>query len=93
MNFDALETSRTQRTLTGGAQLLLPLHLDGPLFVALCLAGGYALLGATWLLMKMEGPLVRQAAGWGWWALWVTGLGIAAVSIATPYVSPRIFEK
>ncbi|TNJ33674.1 cytochrome d ubiquinol oxidase subunit II [Arenimonas terrae] len=63
------------------------------LFVALCLAGGYALLGATWLLMKMEGALVRQAAGWGWWALWVTGLGIAAVSIATPYVSPRIFEK
>jgi cytochrome d ubiquinol oxidase subunit II len=62
-------------------------------FVALCLVGGYSLLGATWLLMKMEGPLVRQAAGWGWWALWVTGLGIAAVSIATPYVSPRIFEK
>jgi cytochrome d ubiquinol oxidase subunit II len=63
------------------------------LFVAVCLAGGYALLGATWLLMKMEGPLVAQAARWGWWALWVTGLGIAAVSIATPYVSPRIFAK
>ena len=62
-------------------------------FVAVCLAGGYALLGATWLLMKMEGALVRQAAGWGWWALWATGLGIAAVSIATPVVSPRIFEK
>jgi cytochrome d ubiquinol oxidase subunit II len=62
-------------------------------FIALCLAAGYALLGATWLLMKMEGALVRQAAGWGWWALWFTGLGIAAVSIATPYVSPRIFEK
>lgn len=62
-------------------------------FVAVCLAGGYALLGATWLLMKMDGALVRQAAGWGWWALWATGLGIAAVSIATPVVSPRIFEK
>ncbi|HEX5694048.1 MAG TPA: cytochrome d ubiquinol oxidase subunit II [Arenimonas sp.] len=62
-------------------------------FIALCLAAGYALLGATWLLMKMQGPLVRQAAGWGWWALWLTGLGIAAVSVATPFVSPRIFEK
>jgi cytochrome d ubiquinol oxidase subunit II len=62
-------------------------------FVAICLAGGYALLGATWLLLKLEGPLVQRAAGWGWWALWATGLGIAAVSIATPYVSPRIFEK
>lgn len=62
-------------------------------FIALCLAAGYALLGATWLLMKMQGPLVQQAAGWGWWALWLTGLGIAAVSVATPFVSPRIFEK
>ncbi|WP_374603608.1 cytochrome d ubiquinol oxidase subunit II [Arenimonas sp.] len=63
------------------------------LFIGLCLAAGYTLLGATWLLLKMEGPLVRQAAGWGWWALWLTGLGIAAVSVATPFVSPRIFEK
>ena len=62
-------------------------------FIGLCLAAGYTLLGATWLLLKMEGPLVRQAAGWGWWALWLTGLGIAAVSVATPFVSPRIFEK
>ena len=63
------------------------------IFIGLCLAAGYTLLGATWLLLKMEGPLVRQAAGWGWWALWLTGLGIAAVSVATPFVSPRIFEK
>ena len=62
-------------------------------FIALALAAGYALLGATWLLMKLEGPLVRRAAHWGWWALWLTGLGIAAVSIATPMVSPRIFAK
>ncbi|MFY2762957.1 cytochrome d ubiquinol oxidase subunit II [Arenimonas sp. MALMAid1274] len=62
-------------------------------FIALCLAAGYTLLGATWLLMKMEGPLVQKAAAWGWRALWLTGLGIVAVSIATPYVSPRIFGK
>src|SRR5512145_2544258 len=37
MSFNALDTSRTQRTLTGGARLLLALHLDGPLFTALCL--------------------------------------------------------
>ena len=43
--------------------------------------------------MKLEGGLVRRAAHWGWWALWLTGLGIAAVSIATPMVSPRIFAK
>ncbi|HKE93384.1 MAG TPA: FtsW/RodA/SpoVE family cell cycle protein, partial [Povalibacter sp.] len=37
MEFGSLETSRTQRTLTGSARLLLALHLDGPLFTALCL--------------------------------------------------------
>lgn len=62
-------------------------------FIALCVAAGYTLLGATWLLMKLEGPLVRQAAAWGWRALWGTGLGIAAVSLATPLVSARIFAK
>jgi len=62
-------------------------------FIGLALAAGYTLLGATWLLMKMEGALVRKAAAWGWHALWLTGLGIVAVSLATPYVSPRIFEK
>ena len=39
MAYDALDTSRTQRTLTGSARLLMALHLDGPLFVALCLVG------------------------------------------------------
>ncbi|MFL6547502.1 MAG: rod shape-determining protein RodA [Povalibacter sp.] len=37
MELGALDSSRTQRTLTGTARLLLALHLDGPLFVALCL--------------------------------------------------------
>jgi rod shape determining protein RodA len=37
MSYQALETSRTQRTLTGSARLLLALHLDGPLFIGLCL--------------------------------------------------------
>jgi rod shape determining protein RodA len=37
MHYDTLETSRTQRTLSGGARLLFALHLDGPLFIGLCL--------------------------------------------------------
>jgi rod shape determining protein RodA len=37
MDYGTLDTSRTQRTLTGSARLLLALHLDGPLFIALCL--------------------------------------------------------
>lgn len=44
MDYGTLETSRTQRTLTGSARLLLALHLDGPLFIALCLISA---VGAT----------------------------------------------
>ncbi len=61
--------------------------------IALGLAAGYVLLGAGWLLMKAEGELKRKAIGWAYRALWLTGLGIAAVSLATPYASPRIFAK
>jgi cytochrome bd ubiquinol oxidase subunit II len=61
--------------------------------IALGLASGYALLGATWLILKVEGGLALKAAAWAWRSLWLTGLGIAAVSLATPYMSPRIFEK
>ncbi|HEU4652977.1 MAG TPA: rod shape-determining protein RodA [Steroidobacteraceae bacterium] len=39
MSYEGLETSRAQRTLTGSARLLLALHIDGPLFIALCLVG------------------------------------------------------
>ena len=67
MNYDTLDTSRTQRTLTGGAQLLLALHLDGPLFVALCLVGGVGtivLFSASGRSLPMlEAHLLRFALG------------------------------
>lgn len=62
-------------------------------FIGVCLLAGYTLLGATWMLMKVEGELQAKAARWAQAALWLTGLGIAAVSIATPLVSARIFDK
>lgn len=61
--------------------------------IGLCLCAGYALLGAGWLVLKAEGELRQRALRWAYANLWLTGLGIAAVSIATPWVSPRIFEK
>ena len=62
-------------------------------FIGLCLVAGYALLGAGWLVLKAEGELRAKALRWAYAALWLTGLGIAAVSVATPWVSPRIFGK
>jgi len=40
MEYGVLDSSRTQRTLTGSARVLMALHIDGPLFVALCLLAG-----------------------------------------------------
>jgi rod shape determining protein RodA len=67
MSYDTLDTSRTQRTLTGTAQILLALHLDGPLFVALCLVGGIGsivLFSASGRSLGMlEAHLLRFALG------------------------------
>ena len=74
----------------------LKYNLVGVVFgivIALCLVSGYMLLGAGWLVMKTEGDLRQRAIGWARRSLWFTGIGIVAVSLATPLVSPRIFEK
>lgn len=61
--------------------------------IGICLTAGYALLGACWLIMKTDGELQRKAVRWAQRALWVTAAGIAAVSVATPLVSARVFDK
>jgi cytochrome d ubiquinol oxidase subunit II len=62
-------------------------------FIGLSLLAGYSLLGAGWLIMKSEHGLFDRALRWARGSLWLTGLGIAAVSLATPLVSARIFDK
>jgi cytochrome d ubiquinol oxidase subunit II len=62
-------------------------------FIGLSLLAGYSLLGATWLILKSEHALYDRALRWARGSLWLTGLGIVAVSVATPLVSARIFEK
>jgi cytochrome d ubiquinol oxidase subunit II len=60
---------------------------------AICLPAAYALLGAGWLIIKTEGPLQLKAVRWGRRAWWGALIGFAAVSMASPLVSERIFEK
>jgi cytochrome d ubiquinol oxidase subunit II len=62
-------------------------------FIGFSLLAGYSLLGATWLIIKSERALLARALRWARASLWLTGLGIAAVSLATPLVSARIFDK
>lgn len=61
--------------------------------VALCLAASYAAMGAAWLIYKTDGALQKKAVRWLRGALVFTVLGMAAVSLATPFASPRIFDK
>lgn len=63
------------------------------MLVGLCVVAGYCLIGSGWLIMKTEGDLQKKAIRWARYALWGTAIGIVLVSLATPLVSPRIFEK
>jgi len=63
------------------------------ILTAICLVGGYAFIGAGWLLIKAEGDLQKRAAKWARASFWGLLGGLAAVSMASPLVSPRIFEK
>jgi len=60
---------------------------------AVFLVVGYSFIGATWLIHKTEGALQSKAVRWGRESLWGVILGIGAVSLATPLVSTRIFDK
>jgi rod shape determining protein RodA len=89
MNYDALDSSRTQRTFTGTARLLLALHLDGPLFVALCLVGAvgtiivFSASGSS--LGYLEAQLVRFALGLGAMIL-LAQVPPRLIRTATPWV-------
>ena len=61
--------------------------------IGLCLVAAYCLLGAGWLIMKTEGVLQLKAVHWARASLWLTAAGVLAISLATPWVSQRIFEK
>lgn len=79
-------------------QLITGFKQDTPgyLFSALigfCLLFAYRSLGAGWLIMKTEGALQLRAVEWAKGSLWLTAAGVLAISVATPWVSPRIFDK
>jgi cytochrome bd ubiquinol oxidase subunit II len=66
------------------------------LFTMLCgigLVAGYALLGATWLIYKTDGPVQTHARRTAKSLLVVVLLFIAIVSLWTPIEFPRIAER
>jgi cytochrome bd ubiquinol oxidase subunit II len=63
------------------------------LLVGAGLCGGYVLLGATWLVLRTEGALQQKARAWARWGLLWVALGVALVSIATPWASETVRHK
>jgi cytochrome d ubiquinol oxidase subunit II len=63
------------------------------LLAAVGLAAAYMFVGATWLIAKTDGALQARAVRWARWTMLLTVCGMIGVSIATPLVSPRIFDR
>jgi cytochrome d ubiquinol oxidase subunit II len=57
------------------------------------LVAGYALLGATWLILKTEGELRDKAYRISWYFLFALLLAIAAVSLATPLLTIQYAQR
>jgi cytochrome bd ubiquinol oxidase subunit II len=63
------------------------------LLTGVSLVAGYALLGATWLILKTEGSLRNRAYHLSWYLLFAMLLAIAAVSIATPLLTIQYAQR
>ena len=64
-----------------------------PLLAGLGLVFGYALQGATWLVMKTEGELQAWARKMASRCLWGVLAFIALISLWTPLAEPRIAQR
>lgn len=63
------------------------------LFIGFCVLAAYALMGATWLVMRMRGSLQALAVAWARRATRWTAAGMVAVSVALGLANPAIFYK
>jgi cytochrome d ubiquinol oxidase subunit II len=63
------------------------------IFTGLALIAGYALLGATWLIMKTEGELRDASRDIARPLLWVVVGAIAVVSLWTPFLNEVIAAR
>ena len=68
-------------------------HVIFAMLTAVFLTVGHSCIGAAWLIAKTDGRLQEKAVGWTKGGIWGLLLGIGAISLATPFVSTRIFDK
>ena len=63
------------------------------ILTGISLAIGYALLGATWLILKTEGELRDKAYHLTWYLLFLMLAAIGAVSIVTPFLHMQYAQR
>ena len=63
------------------------------ILTGLALVIGYALLGATWLVLKTEGELRDKAYQVSWYLLFAMLGAIGAVSMATPFLNIQYSQR
>lgn len=61
--------------------------------VGLCVIAAYALLGAAWLVMRVDGDLQRRAARWARHAIRWAAVGMVATAVMLGLANPGIFYK
>ena len=92
----SLMTSLTQGFMLGMYVMGLEwtwLNAGFATLTAIFLTVGYSFIGATWVIHKTDEHLQRKAVDWAKGGIWGLVLGIGAISLATPFVSTRIFDK
>ena len=94
--FGSMMTSLSQGYMLGlyimGLEIT-PFTLLFASVTAIALTVAYSFIGATWLILKTDGALQEKAVAWSRSGLWGVIIGLGTVSLASPLVSPRIFEK
>ncbi len=62
-------------------------------FTGVALVFGYGLLGAGWLVLKLDGDLQDWARRCGRWCFFGVLVAVAVVSAWTPFIEPRIATR
>lgn len=68
------------------------LNITFAILIALCLPMAYSLMGSSWLIMKTEGEIQQKAISFMKHSIIGASLGVASVSMFTPFVSETIFN-
>ncbi|SDX11626.1 cytochrome d ubiquinol oxidase subunit II [Roseicitreum antarcticum] len=63
------------------------------ILTGVALVAGYALMGATWLVMKTDGPVRRVARRMAVWTGAATLALVGLVSLITPFLNPSYLDR